>query len=98
MLIFVVFIILSFCCQYKTKSPASIWRDILAYIVVVFFRFLRKYFVYLLHKCIPFLAKGNPIEMLRYGLHWFSIGYKKHSCAREMKSQIWYTKNIFVSR
>jgi len=45
----------------------------LAYIVVVVFRFLRKYFVYLLHKCIPISAKGNPMEMLRCVSYCFSI-------------------------
>lgn len=49
----------------------------LAYIVVVVFRFLRKYFVYLLHKCIPILAKGNPMKMLRYVSYCFSIYYQK---------------------
>lgn len=46
----------------------------LAYIVVMFFRFPCKYFVYLLHKYIHFWAKGNPVGMLRYGMRWFAIG------------------------
>jgi len=31
--------------------------------------------VYLLHKYIPFLAKGNPVGVLRNGVRWFTRCY-----------------------